>query len=177
MTNDLEELCAANENGVFTLFGPDVHDELKIFFSVRRQQFPLSYYVNRLLTGSDCSHSAFVCALIYIDRISINCRMLAFTEINCHRLLATALLLAIKYIDDNSCKNGLFARVAGVQVQEINKLELTMLRLLNWRLFVPPSVFSRHEKLLIQAAINFESDSSGATQFGSDGSRNSSGEM
>lgn len=108
-----------------------------VFFSVSRPDIPTKDYITRLVTYTQCSASAFVVMLIYLDRIATSNPNLLITPFNMHRLLVTALTLACKVLDDRCFSNVHYAKVGGIPtVREMNRLELQFLTYLNFRLHV-----------------------------------------
>lgn len=152
VTRDIADLSATNEKA--GLSNQHVDDSLKMFFSQHAQPFSLRFYVTRLVQFYNCSSSAFVAALVYLDRVHVRCRELALVDMNAHRLFATALLLAAKYLDDEVCVNSYYARVAGLALSEFNELEAIMLKVLEWRLAIAPPLFARYERSLLDVAAS-----------------------
>lgn len=70
-----------------------------------------------------------------------------------HRLLLTAVLLATKVIDDVLYDNAHFAKVGGLDVSELNMLELDMLKVLDFRLHIEPDDFEMFEGRLLETAL------------------------
>ena len=155
VTKRIKDCCVANESN---LSGTQAPPSLAPFFSLHPQPFTLSYYVNRLVTALSCSPSVFICALIYLDRVQTKENALQLSELNCHRLFSTAVLLAMKWLDDEAVNNVRFAPVSGMSLFELNRLEVTMLHMLDWGLSVEPIVYYHRERILIRAAIEFESE-------------------
>ncbi len=60
------------------------------------------------------------------------------TSRSAHRVLLVALVLAIKFLDDQYYSNGYYANVGGVELEELNELERRMLVGLDHRLWVEP---------------------------------------
>ncbi|PXF45232.1 Cyclin-P3-1 [Gracilariopsis chorda] len=145
----LSAVCHRNEQAADTPHTTN-SDKYHHFFSQYRQPFHLTFYVTRLVQYSNTSPSAFILALIYLEKVKSVAPQLALTDMNLHRLVSTALVLAIKYLDDQVFSNAYYARVAGVTTAEINQLELSMLTLLNWQLSVSTSTFSAHQHNLLQ---------------------------
>lgn len=110
-------------------------------------------YLTRLVRHSHCSPAAFVMALLYLDRVAAARPDLALGPLNVHRLLLTSTLLATKYLDDVLYDNAHFAFVGGLDVPELNALELSMLRLLDFRLHVPSADFIVYESSLIRSVL------------------------
>jgi len=167
LTNDVEDLCVANESMCHIGSADDVSDELRVFFSQYKQPFAMGFYIQRLVQYANCSTAAFMTALVYLDRVHAKCPSLALTEMNSHRLLSTALVLAVKFLDDEVYSNAYYARVSGLTTAELNGLETEMLRLLDWRLSVDPAVFVRYQLSLLKASAVLECESLPQTPEGS----------
>jgi hypothetical protein len=74
------------------------------------------------------------------------------TELNVHRVVITAVLLAAKFFDDAYYNNAYYAKVGGVLVSEMNGLEVDFLFRINFTLHVKPDVFDKYRReLLIQS--------------------------
>lgn len=147
ITKGVSDLCATNS---CNLSGAQVPREFASFFSLEPQPFSLYFYVHRLVAIANCSPSVFISALIYLDRIQAKQRALLLSELNCHRLLSTAVLLATKWLDDESVNNSRFALVSGMSLDELNRLEFTMLYVLDWSLYIEPLVYYHREKFLLR---------------------------
>ncbi|GAM17844.1 hypothetical protein SAMD00019534_010190, partial [Acytostelium subglobosum LB1] len=88
-------------------------------------------YIHRLFKYSPCSRECFIMSLIYIDRLMLECG-LSLNSYNIHRILITTLVISTKYQDDIFYNNEFYSQVGGINVQEMNQLELELLRLLNF---------------------------------------------
>lgn len=116
---------------------PSWEDKVSVFFSVTKPDIETGMYVRRLVKYAHCSRSAFIVALVYLDRLRDSYPMLALTEFNMHRLYITALMIAAKTLDDRCYSNAHYARVGGIAtVSEINRLELAMLCMLEFCTYV-----------------------------------------
>lgn len=92
---------------------------------------------------ASCSNECFILALIYIDRL-IQRNNFLLTELNVHRVVITAILLAAKFFDDAYYNNAYYAKVGGVLVSELNSLEVEFLFRINFSLRVAPDVFEKY---------------------------------
>jgi hypothetical protein len=63
---------------------------------------------------------------------------LRLTSLNVHRLVLTGVMLSAKFLDDRYFNNAFYAKVGGVSTPELNRLEMEMLTLLDFRLLVTP---------------------------------------
>ena len=66
--------------------------------------------------------------------------------------------LAAKYFDDQYFNNAYYARVGGVQTLEMNSLELEFLFLINFTLFVPPTLYHQYYTELVNHATSHTCD-------------------
>jgi hypothetical protein len=67
------------------------------------------------------------------------------TEFNIHRIILSAVVLAIKYNEDDYYSNEFYAKVGGVSLQEINSLELDAINMLDHILFVDEEFFNKYK--------------------------------
>ena len=75
------------------------------------------------------------------------------TELNVHRVVICAVLLAAKFFDDAYYNNAFYAKVGGVLVSEINGLEVDFLFRINFSLHVPPEEFEKYRAELWQQPL------------------------
>ncbi|CAD6248259.1 unnamed protein product [Miscanthus lutarioriparius] len=119
---------------------------------------PVRRYVERIYRYAGCSPACFVVAYVYLDRLArgrgadeedggggeeapVSVGIDSYTV---HRLLITSVLVAAKFMDDRHYNNAYFARVGGVELSEMNALELHLLFALRFRLNVAPDTFARY---------------------------------
>ncbi|KAK9845763.1 hypothetical protein WJX81_001834 [Elliptochloris bilobata] len=88
----------------------------------------------RISKYAKCSPACFAMAFSYMERVSQVDPAHTLTLLNVHRLLITAVLLAAKLTDDNFFNNAYFAKIGGITTPELNRLELQLLKLLDFRL-------------------------------------------
>ena len=86
----------------------------------------MSFVSFRVHKYASCSNECFILALIYVDRL-IERNNFLLTELNVHRVVITAILLAAKFFDDAYYNNAYYAKVGGVLVSELNGLEVDFL--------------------------------------------------
>ncbi|KEP64593.1 UNVERIFIED_CONTAM: cyclin, N-terminal domain-containing protein [Hammondia hammondi] len=132
-----EDLRASGGEGVITVF----HSSTEPSIGVRE-------YVDRLARFFRCSSESFILALIYIDRLVRRRPGFTLNSLNVHRLFITALTVAAKFFDDTYYSNSFYAKVGGLSLKELNRLEVTLVLLLDFRLHVMP-----HEFLSVRAFV------------------------
>ncbi|GAM25602.1 hypothetical protein SAMD00019534_087770 [Acytostelium subglobosum LB1] len=93
-------------------------------------------YLVRLVKFSPCSKECFIMIIVYINRLITQSNFIV-TSFNIHRLLITAILVASKYIDDIFYNNEYYSHIGGVTRDELNKLEIDFLTLLEFDVSCP----------------------------------------
>lgn len=119
------------------------------FHAQRAPAIGILQYLERIHKYASCSKECFILALIYIDRL-IQRNNFLLTELNVHRVVITAVLLAAKFFDDAYYNNAYYAKVGGVLVEEMNNLECQFLFKIDFSLRVLPEVFDKYSAELIQ---------------------------
>lgn len=109
----------------------------------------------RIHKYASCSNECFILALIYIDRL-IQRNNFLLTELNVHRVVITAILLAAKFFDDAYYNNAYYSKVGGVLVSEMNGLEVDFLFRINFSLHVTPEVFEKYKAELVAHSASAE---------------------
>ncbi|XP_058748748.1 cyclin-P3-1-like [Vicia villosa] len=124
-----------------------VEDVVTVFHGLRAPALSVRKYIDRIFKYSSCSPSCFVVAHVYVDRF-IQHTEIKLTSLNVHRLLITSIMLAAKFIDDAFFNNAYYAKVGGVSTSELNRLELSFLFGIDFRLQVSVDTFGRYCLLL-----------------------------
>jgi len=123
------------------------------FHALKAPGIGVEAYLDRVHKYASCSNECFILALIYIDRL-IERNNFLLTELNVHRVVITAILLAAKFFDDAYYNNAYYAKVGGVLVSELNGLEVDFLFRINFSLHVQPDVFEKYKAELVAHSIN-----------------------
>ena len=101
-------------------------------------------YFARIHQYADCSESCFILAFIFIDRALQKNPSFVLSMKSIHRLTLTAIVLAIKFSDDIYADNVVYSKIGGVALQELNLLEVEMLNMLQFNLFVSPQLYLQY---------------------------------
>ena len=127
----LDGLCEDNQD--MRLTSPTIFD------SVARPAMSIQAYLVRLRRYTKFDITCFPVAVLYLaDLCEAHGPAFCPTYHNIHRLLVTALLVASKANDDVFHANFFMAQCGGINLAELNKLEVEMCTQLGWRL-VPTS--------------------------------------
>eukprot|EP00831_Metopus_contortus_P000555 TRINITY_DN10209_c0_g2_i1.p1 TRINITY_DN10209_c0_g2~~TRINITY_DN10209_c0_g2_i1.p1 ORF type:complete len:202 (-),score=11.94 TRINITY_DN10209_c0_g2_i1:90-695(-) len=120
------------------------------FHASRVPGISLAAYLGRIASYSRCSASCFVVAFIYIDRILKINQDFTLCSLNIHRLILSAVVTAIKYLDDEYYNINDYAKIGGISALEMTFLEKEFLKFLDFRCFVDPKAYEAYEHQLRQ---------------------------
>ena len=95
-------------------------------------------YIDRLLKGMDSEYKA----VGGIDPI-------LFTSYNAHRIILTSLMMAHKYWEDRNYRLASFARVGGIEKDELINLEIEMLNFIDYNLYVSEEMYNNYTQAII----------------------------
>ncbi|CAD8140805.1 unnamed protein product [Paramecium octaurelia] len=121
-----------------------------IFHAIAAPAISIYNYLQRINKYTHCSEQCFVIALIYLDRLQEKHSYLVLNSHCIHRFLLLALVTAIKFQDDDYYKNEYYAKVGGINLKEINKLEQEFLEYMNYELFIDEQQYLVYEKRLLE---------------------------
>lgn len=134
--------------------------EMNEFYSYSQPPISFNDYVKRLIhyTRMSISPVNLAVALFYIERIEKNgaCEVNKFTIF---RLLAVAYLVAYKFMDDPPMmKNLEYSKIAGISVAELNRLEFSFLKAINFELGIGDdvSVAQKITRILVPPKVSPE---------------------
>lgn len=146
LSSILDRLIARNEQHfpVFSSLGPQGSNKLTIFHGLRPPSISVEKYLERIYKYTNCSPSCFVVAYVFIDRVVHRQPDQPVTSLNVHRLLVTSVMVAAKTLDDVHYNNAFYARVGGISIAELNKLELDLLFRLDFRVQVTLHTFESY---------------------------------
>ncbi|CAB4315600.1 unnamed protein product [Prunus armeniaca] len=118
-------------------------DVITMFHASEVPALSIRRYIERIFKYSSCSPSCFVVAYIYIERF-LQRRGICLTSLNIHRLLITSIMVAAKFMDDECYSNAYYAKIGGVSLSELNKLEVEFLLSLDFKLHVTIDMFGKY---------------------------------
>jgi hypothetical protein len=101
-------------------------------------------YCERLAKYFRFSPTLYVAALIYIDKYVRANPEVVINRFTVHRLLIVSFTLAAKYWEDLHYSNTYYAQVGGIDLKELNDLELQMLSAMRFDLHIPDDVFRQY---------------------------------
>ncbi|KAH3766109.1 cyclin, N-terminal domain-containing protein [Pelomyxa schiedti] len=89
---------------------------------------------------ASCSY-CLVLTLVYIDRIKTRHPGFIISDTTLHRLFLGCILVSTKHWEDSYYSNSYLASASGVSIDQLNAMELQLLSLLGFRLYVSPSKY------------------------------------
>ncbi|KAH8552531.1 cyclin-domain-containing protein [Umbelopsis sp. PMI_123] len=106
------------------------------FHSRSVPKIPVHAYLSRIQKFAPFSNEVLITILVYFDRIARRQSSFVISSYNIHRLLITSLTVASKFVSDVFYANARYAKVGGLPLVELNRLELDFLFLCNFDLYV-----------------------------------------
>lgn len=134
---------------------PIIEKNKTIFSMDEIPSISLYNYLYRIKKYTKIEDSTLIIALIYIDRI---CKMNDFmiNHYNIHKLLFTAIILAIKNNEDIYFTNSFYSIVGGISSNELKNLELEFTLLIQFKFYVKKSLFDEYNKYINNENINMK---------------------
>ena len=130
IAKNLTELIIENQQNI-----DDIYIRRDIFYLTHEPLFSIEDYIKHIVKYTRMDISSLILAVIYIDKMCEKEKyVLSFNNIN--RLILAACLLSIKFNEDSSFSNVIFARIGGVSVELLNKLEYDFYVLMDFSLYV-----------------------------------------
>jgi hypothetical protein len=132
---------------------PHYNEKLKqqakqIYTSRKLPQISVNDYIVRIAKYMKIEDSTLILALIYIDRITRK-RKIFVNEYNVYRLFFMSVVVATKYNEDKHYSNTYYAKIGGVELEQLNQMECEFVMSINFDLFVEAKVFDKYETSLV----------------------------
>lgn len=103
------------------------------FHSRSSPQISIFNYLLRLSHYSSLENCVLIATVYYIDLLTMQYPSFALNSLTVHRFLLTATTIASKALCDSFCSNNHYAKVGGVNIIELNLLEVEFLKWVNYR--------------------------------------------
>eukprot|EP00931_Biecheleriopsis_adriatica_P007156 TRINITY_DN108474_c0_g1_i1.p1 TRINITY_DN108474_c0_g1~~TRINITY_DN108474_c0_g1_i1.p1 ORF type:complete len:280 (-),score=69.50 TRINITY_DN108474_c0_g1_i1:60-899(-) len=132
--------------------GTHEKEKLTRFHSKVEPSVGVEPYIQRMWQYFNCSESCHVMALVYIDRVVKLNPEFVVSNLTIHRLLAVATLVSAKFSDDVYFSNAYYAKVCGLSLQELNRLEGCFLQMIKWKLSVPNTEYHAYLAQVLKAS-------------------------
>ncbi|CAO3649183.1 unnamed protein product [Cunninghamella echinulata] len=112
-------------------------------------------YCRTILQQTQLSESVVLLSLKYISLLLRNNPQLRGAEGSEYRLFTVALMLANKFLDDNTFTNKTWSDISGMKVKELNVMEFEFLDVLHFQLFIPKADFDHWKSTLFNFRNQF----------------------
>ena len=112
-----------------------------------KPQVTIQRYLSRIVKYANPEPSSIIMCLIYIDKLC-ECTNIQLTYLNVHRLILSCIVLAIKFNEDDYYSNEVYAKIGGISLDELNKLEGNTLILLDFNASIDSYLYSNYENQL-----------------------------
>jgi len=134
----LVKLCDANQNIPYAN-----NDINRPFYYRLVPQISIHDYLIRIAYWSRCTDDVFIIALVYIDKLIK--RKNAMINMNTvHKFILIAIMEATKFQDDIHYNNKTWAQIGGIELGDLNKLEIHFLYALDFDLNVDFSEYKMY---------------------------------
>lgn len=125
-----------------------VGEDVMVFHSSMPPKISMAFYLARIHRLIPLSDASFILPLVYISRLQqVSPEVLQ--ETSWVRLLITGIMLSSKFLDDEAdihFNSAAYAKVGGLAVQELEKLEAVFCRHLEWRFFATEEEYARFHR-------------------------------
>lgn len=112
-----------------------------VFTTDRMLDMTVKSFVDRLWKYTKTDMSTMIVCLILMDRLTFNSDVIIQYE-NFHNVITTCFVLGEKFVSDHVYTNTYYGKIGGLELAELNKMELTAFKLLDYDIFVSPEEFS-----------------------------------
>lgn len=117
-----------------------------IFTSLAIPPISIDDYFDRIISMTSIEDSVIIIAFIYLDRL---CRLsIALVDNNIHKLMLTAIVIAIKTHYDSHYSNAVYAKIGGITLKEMNLMEHEFLNLLRFDTYINQDLYKQYETYL-----------------------------
>ena len=122
----------------------------KLFICCKLPDISITNYIKLLLYSGiiDCENinSAILVCIILFNKIKF--KEFSINIYSCHRLILIIFMISSKLVEDNHYNNQSWADIGGITLSEINRMELYIISLLNYNLFIKKQEFIAISKFI-----------------------------
>ena len=144
------------ENKKLSNYKEIILKQSKICFSANSiPSITIYEYLIRIQKYANPEKNTLILSLIYIDRL---CKLgnIVLTYYNIPRILFSAILLAIKYNEDEFFENNYYADIAGIKALELKFIEYNFFCICEFNLYVNDDTFISYSRFLNKSDNNKE---------------------
>ena len=128
---------------VCTINSNIVHKDSELFTGKYIPNINIKKFLFLINDFFECSEYIHICAIIYLLKLAEN------SDINInintiHRLIIISYIISIKNYKDNIYTNKFYSQISGIDLNEINELEIIALKKLNYKTFISVEEFDKY---------------------------------
>ena len=144
----LNNMCKENSSLEINDKNVASNKKIKYFMLKKIPSISIKDFLFRLTKYSKISESTLVMILIYVDRM---CHKYNFkiTYYNIYKLMLAAMVVAIKYNEDEFYTLDFYGKLGGISKFEMNILEYEFACMINFKLFITEELFYKYFGLLV----------------------------
>ena len=116
-----------------------------VFYSKSIPDLGVNEFLNRIKKYSDIEDITLISAFIYIKKF-IEKNNYIILKNNIHRILIASCTIAIKFLEDSNYKNSYMAKIGGLSLENMNKIEYFFYTKLNFDLSLNENDFKEIEE-------------------------------
>ncbi len=151
----LNNMCKENSSLEINNKNIVSNKKIKYFMQKKIPSISIKDFLFRLTKYSKICESTLVMILIYIDRM---CQKYNFkiTYYNIYKLMIAAMVVAIKYNEDEFYTLDFYGKLGGISKFEMNILEYEFACMINFKLFITEKLFYKYYELLLNSSSEKE---------------------
>ena len=151
----LNNMCKENSSLEINDKNAASNKKIKYFMLKKIPSISIKDFLFRLTKYSKICESTLVIILIYIDRM---CHKYNFkiTYYNIYKLMLAAMVVAIKYNEDEFYTLDFYGKLGGISKFEMNILEYEFACMINFKLYITEELFYKYYELLVNTSSEKE---------------------
>ena len=151
----LNNMCKENSSLEINDKNVASNKKIKYFMLKKIPSISIKDFLFRLTKYSKISESTLVMILIYVDRM---CHKYNFkiTYYNIYKLMLAAMVVAIKYNEDEFYTLDFYGKLGGISKFEMNILEYEFACMINFKLYITEELFYKYYELLVNTSSEKE---------------------
>ena len=143
----LINICNENNSIKINNKNIEINKKIRYFMLKNIPSISIKDFLFRLIKYGKICESTLIMMLIYVDRI---CHRYNFkiTYHNIYKLMLIAMVIAIKYNEDEIYSSDFYAKLGGISKIELNHLEYEFVCMIDFKLFISEDLFYKYYELL-----------------------------
>ena len=117
------------------------------FTSYKKPSLSIKDYLLRIQNYTEAEDNTIIIALMYIDRLS-DISSILLTPYNVHRIVFVSILLAIKYNEDICFAFDFYAKIAGIPMNDLKKMERDFVYLIQFKFYIDKDEFEKYKSYI-----------------------------